>query len=93
MRTSTCSGCDVVKRSRRRPSTACTRSSRPAKSVAPSRYALTVWPRSITSGYPRATTDSTSATIASTGRFTSGPRVRGTTQKLQTWLHPSIAVT
>ena len=27
------------------------------------------------------------------GRLTSGPRVRGTTQKLQTWLQPSIAVT
>ena len=30
---------------------------------------------------------------SATGRFTSGPRVRGTTQKLQTRLQPSIAVT
>jgi hypothetical protein len=47
----------------------------------------------MTSVKPCATTASTSATMLSAGRFTSGPACAGTTQKLQTRLQPSIAVT
>ena len=46
-----------------------------------------------TSRDPAATHRATSAMISAAGRYRSGPRVYGTTQKLQNSLHPSMIVT
>ena len=85
-------GCGLVKRMRPIPSTEPTARSSAAKSgrrfVMSRPYELTFCPSKVTSVTPRRASSSTSSTISSRGRLTSGPRTDGTMQKAQELSHP-----
>src|SRR6202521_3505333 len=93
-------GCGEVKRRRSRPSMSCTASSNctngllpctTGNSWRPNRF--TIWPRSVTSFTPRATSSRTSRAISAMARLRSAPRVCGTMQNVQCMLHPCMMET
>ena len=89
-------GLEVVKRMRAMPSTSFTALKSAARSVGGSRsrpYISTVWPRSVTSRHPSATSRSISSSTEAGVWLRCRPRVTGTTQNVQCFSQPSITVT
>ena len=89
-------GCGLVNRTRSKPSTAPTaRSNVPNADRSPNStpYALTLYPRRVTSTTPSATSAATSARMSPGRRSRSRPRSAGTMQNVQVLLQPTLTAT